>query len=282
MSEFFFWRKMKKNDIPYIEDLLCDMEKDCVGACGRFIIREPSRDNIWVLASKTGHIRALTINSKSTVMPILCGMNDVPRPNFLGGFLRLKRIHSIQGFKNDVGVFEEEMKRTGKKVMDIFDYDLMETDMIPDKKHSLSGPDDLVLRFPRMVDLDVMAPLQAAYEQEEVLPQGSVFSYAASRINLANIIANGKILIAELKGRVIGKINVSAVSYSRYQVGGVYVHPDFRGKGVARRMASEFIASLVNEGKGVTLYVKKSNAAAKRLYAGLGFNLRGDYRITYY
>jgi hypothetical protein len=52
--------------------------------------------------------------------------------------------------------------------------------------------------------------------------------------------------------------------------------------GIARCMAEEFIASLINEGMGVTLFVKKNNVAARRLYLGLGFSVSGDYRITYY
>jgi predicted GNAT family acetyltransferase len=47
-------------------------------------------------------------------------------------------------------------------------------------------------------------------------------------------------------------------------------------------MAYEFISSLISEGGGVTLFVKKTNAAARSLYSGLGFKYRGDYRITYY
>jgi predicted GNAT family acetyltransferase len=65
-------------------------------------------------------------------------------------------------------------------------------------------------------------------------------------------------------------------------VGGVYVHPDFRGMGIARRMATEFAASLIGQGRGVTLFVKKSNLAARRLYASLGFVRCEDYRISYY
>jgi predicted GNAT family acetyltransferase len=47
-------------------------------------------------------------------------------------------------------------------------------------------------------------------------------------------------------------------------------------------MAGEFIYSLVSEGRGVTLFVKKNNAPACKLYLSLGFKKRGDYRITYY
>jgi len=281
MSERFYWRKMPRKDAFRVEDLLRDMEDDCVTACGRYLSREPSSESVWMLCGGKNEFFAVLVNSRSTLIPVLCGMNEIPSPVFLKNFFRLKKIHSVQGLKNEVLVLEREMERFGKKISEVIDYDLMCIDRPPVNKGNPQAV-NIVLRVPKLADLNALAPLQAAYEQEEVLHKGSVFSPVASRINLANIIASGRILAAEHNGRLVGKINVSAVSFTRYQVGGVYVHPDYRGLGIARRMAAEFIASLTGEGRGVTLFVKKTNLPARRLYAGLGFIVRGDYRITYY
>jgi len=43
-----------------------------------------------------------------------------------------------------------------------------------------------------------------------------------------------------------------------------------------------FLSCLMEEGKGITLFVKKNNISARRLYLGLGFVVRNDYRIIYY
>jgi predicted GNAT family acetyltransferase len=88
-----------------------------------------------------------------------------------------------------------------------------------------------------------------------------------------------QVLVAELDGRVVGKINTNAVTFTRRQIGGVYVHPDYRGMGIARRMAGEFASSLVS---GISLFVRKSNTAARNVYLGIGFEIAGDYRISYY
>jgi len=280
MSERFFWHKMSKKDIPRVGELLRDMEDDSVSACGRFLAREPSADHIWMLCSDKNEFFALLLNSRSTLMPVLCGMNEIPSPNFLKKFFRLKKIYSLQGLKSEVLVMEKEMGRFGKIESEIIDYDLMCIDKPPVKKAKPAL--NISLRVPKLIDLNALSVLQAAYEKEEVLHKGSVFSPAASRVNLANIISAGRILAVEIDGRLIGKINVSAVSFTRYLVGGVYVHPDFRGKGIASFMAAEFIASLVKECRGVTLFVKKTNLPARRLYTSLGFTVRGDYRITYY
>ena len=280
MNEICQWLKMKKKDIPGIEKLLRAMEDNYVSACGRYLSCNPSSDSVWTLRGRKGKLLGLIVNSKSTLMPVLCGRKEIPQPRFLGGFFRRKRIHSVQGLKEDVLVLETAMKKTGRNVQDVFDYNLMNLDRRPDPKGY--GPSNLVLRAPRLTDLDAVAALQAAYEKEEVIPGGSAFSPAASRMNTANIIIRAQILAAEICGRLVGKINISAVSFTRYLIGGVYVHPDFRGMGIARRMAAEFIIPLINEGMGVTLFVKKTNLAARRLYTGLGFAENGDYRITYY
>jgi ribosomal protein S18 acetylase RimI-like enzyme len=259
------WRKMKNRDFLRIETMLRDIEDDYVSACGRFIFREPSKDHVWILGNKKREPSALIINSRSTLMPVLCGMKEIPEPEFLKGFLRAKKIHSIQGLTEEVMVLEKAMEKTGKIIKDIFDYDLMTLDNLP-LERDLKELQNLVMRVPKLIDLDKIAPLQAGYEKEEVLPKGSEFSPAASRMNIANISARGKILAAEYNGVLAGKINVSAVSFTRYQLGGVYVHPDFRGLGIARRMTEEFLKFLINQGKGITLFVKKNNMAALKLY----------------
>jgi predicted GNAT family acetyltransferase len=273
---------MKKKDISKLENFLREMENNYVNACGRFLARDPSKDYVWILHDGNKDIKAAIINSRSTLIPVLCGEKEIPQIRFLKNFLRLKKIHSVQGLREEVIVLEDILEKSGKVTADIFDYDLMSLDTLPSKKSFLKGPKNLVLRVPQMIDLDALAPLQAGYEKEEVLPRGSTFNPALSRVNIANIIANGQILAAELDGKFVGKINVNAVSFTRYQVGGVYVSPDFRGMGIASRMTTEFITSLANKGMGITLFVKKNNIPARRLYDSIGFKLKGDYRIAYY
>ena len=273
------WIRMKDKDILKVENMLRDIEDDYVSACGRFPVM--ARDHVWMLCAKDRTPRALIINSRSTLMPVLCGLREIPPLKFLKGLLQKKRIHSVQGLKEEVLVMEKELGKMGKHSIDVYDYDLMTLDSL----EQTAGNDlktTVNLRVPALDDLDVLVPLRTGYEKEEVLPKGSMVNPAACRATLINIISNGKILVAELDGHIVGKIIVNAVSFTRCQIGGVYVDPAFRGRGIARCMTQEFVASLINEGKGVTLFVKKNNLPAQRLYLGLGFNIKDDYRITYY
>ena len=279
MSEQYRWKKTKEKDIPAAASFLRGMEDDCVTACGRFL--ESPKGCLWKLSGENNAIAALLISSRSTLLPVSRLSRETPRPEFLKNLSRDKKIHSIQGLKNDVLVFEKEMEKHAK-IQDIFDYDLMSLENFSIEKKESARPENLTFRVPQLADLDKIAKLQEGYEMEEVLPKGGTFNPQASRLNIANIIARGKILAAEIGGTLVGKINVSAVSFTRYLVGGVYTRPDYRGLGIAREMTQEFISSLLSEGRGITLFVKKNNPAAKKIYAGLGFTVRGDYRITYF
>jgi predicted GNAT family acetyltransferase len=274
------WQKLKNASFAHAEKLLREAENDYVSACGRFLSRDPSKDTVWMLNEKNASVSAMIINSKSTLLPVLREEKEIPDARFLKNFLKKKKLHSVQGLTKEVQIMENVLERIGMTACEIFDYDLMDLDNAPSGKSS--GPENLVLRVPQMIDLDAAAPLQAGYEMEEVLPKGAAFTPAASRINLSNIIAKGQILAAQINGRLVGKINVSSVSFTRYLVGGVYVHPDFRGMGIAKRMTERFTASLISQGMGVTLFVKKNNVPARKIYTDLGFKRIGDYRITYY
>jgi ribosomal protein S18 acetylase RimI-like enzyme len=282
MSENSRWRKIREKDVSETETLLRAMEGGCVNACSKYLKRNQSKDIIWIFRGINDKIEGLIVHSAGTLIPVLRTGNEIPKPRFLTSFLHTVKIHSVQGIKEDVVALEDQLEKTGRFTGEINDYNLMGLDKLPDEKGYLSGPGNLLLYKPRLRDLDALAPLQEAYEREEVLPKGSTFNPLASRENLAGIITGERIFAAELDGKIVGKIHINAVSFTRYQIGGVYVHPDFRGKGIARRMATEFTASLIMQGRGVTLFVRKNNAAASRLYENIGFTACGNYRISYY
>jgi len=162
------------------------------------------------------------------------------------------------------------------------DYYLMGLDSAPKTEALKTAPAGLVLRLPLPQDEEQLFALQSAYEQEEVLPQNAVFEPTHCRLNLQQILSRERVLVAELDGQVVGKINTSAKSFTRYQIGGVYVRPDCRSLGIGAKMTAAFLQGLLSQGRGITLFVKQSNIAAIKVYRKIGFTILGDYRITYY
>jgi ribosomal protein S18 acetylase RimI-like enzyme len=281
MSKKPHWRKLKKSETAGTEALLQSRERWCMNACSRYLKRDPAKDHVWILHGTGGDLCAVIVHAKQSLLPVLCGQKDIPPPRFLQGIFGTAYIHSVQGRKEDAVILETALEKIGLFASENIDYDTMCIDSPPAGFHS-SSPAGLVIRKPKSTDIDTLATLHAAYEREEVLPAKSEFNAVVSRLNTERIFRNEQMLVAEMDGRVVGKINTNAVSFTRWQIGGVYVHPDYRGRGIARRMAGEFAAGLVSEGRGISLFVKKSNTAARNVYLSIGFEIAGDYRISYY
>jgi len=276
------WQKMGKQQIEKAERFLREQELTCVAACHRFLKRSSARDAVWVLQSRDNNIHGLLVYSNQLLLPVFTAYAEIPEPGFLNRFFGVIPVRSIQGLFVEVMFIERFLSKCGLEAIDKIDYDYMYIDKTPEKEGFLAGPKKLVIRNAQYSDIDAISVLQAGYEQEEVLPRGAVFNPAASRLNTEKILVNEQLMLAELDGQPVGKINTSALSFTRFQIGGVYVLPNYRNMGIARRMTTEFVNMLINQGKGVSLFVKKSNPQACSVYRRLGFNFLADYRITYF
>jgi ribosomal protein S18 acetylase RimI-like enzyme len=274
------WHTLEKQNVPAAESFLREREKTCVIASASFPqLGKTSR--AWFLSDKAGKIASLLIHSHGSLIPVLGENKDVPAPRFIKRILSRMSIHSSQGIAGDMEVFENFLGEIGWRISRAIDYDLMYMDMKPEAGVLPRLP-GLVLRPPEAADIDAMFPLQAAYEKEEVLTPDAVFNSASCRLTLERIIHREHALVACLDGRIVGKINTNAESFTRYQIGGVYVHPDYRRMGIATLMTAGMVESLIARGKGASLFVKKQNIAAKAVYRRIGFANTGEYRISYY
>ena len=220
------------------------------------------------------------VYSGQSLLPVFCD-EDPPLRQFFYTIIDRYPVYSVQGRYDDVRSIEMALAQARFYANETIDYDLMRLDKQP-ATYKETGPPGLIIRQARAEDMEALAALHAAYEQEEVLPAAAMFNAAASRMNMERIFTRQHMLVAELGGRLIGKINTNAMSFTRYQIGGVYVHHNYRGLGIGRRMAGEFAASLIDQGRGISLFVKKSNPPARRVYQRIGFEILGDYRISYY
>jgi len=276
------WHKVLKNERCKAEAFLREREKYCVSASGRFLGMKESRDHIWYMPGAEGEISALLIHSRQTLFPVFGKNSQIPAPRFLNRFLGKVYIHALQGLREDASRLETLMEYQGYYAAEKIEYELMNLDGALKPVTQRAGPASLTLRPPLPEDEDALFALQSAYEQEEVLPVNAVFNPAVTRLNIRNIIEREQVLVAELDGQVVGKINTSAESFTRYQIGGVYVRPDCRNLGIGSKMTAVFAEGLLAQGKGLSLFVKKRNAAACKVYRKIGFSTTADYRITYY
>ncbi|MDR2375173.1 MAG: GNAT family N-acetyltransferase [Treponema sp.] len=278
------WERLGRRRLKDARELLYRRELFCVSACARFLRPERFSSQIWGFPELNGSIGALIIHNKGTIFPVF-GTYAARRANMppaLLRFLKKTDIYAVQGLRNDVLTLQGIIEELGKQSTDEIDYDLMILNRGPSVETLLAGPPEISIRKPELWELDDILPLQTAYEMEEVLPQGGVFNAAVCRVNLKRILKEEKVLVAELGGRIIAKANTSAISFTRTQIGGVFVHPSCRGLGIARRICAELTRTLVNSGQGVSLFVKKRNQSAQTVYQSIGFRPIADYRITYF
>jgi GNAT superfamily N-acetyltransferase len=245
---------------------------------------------VWAAAFPPDSLSALFLYGKRLLFPVfrfsLAKRSEflaegMPLPLFFRQVLKNDPLHAAQGLADDMDILEAALRKKGLFPASTYDYELRGlTHSVPESGGvSLPG---LLIRRPETADTNALFPLQAGYEKEEVLPCGAQFDPAACRKGVEYLIAGGMILTAELKGHLVGKVNINAQSYTYLQIGGVYVLPEYRSLGIAQAMTAALIREFTPLGKRFALFVKKSNAPAIRVYDKLGFVKNGDYRISYY
>ncbi len=84
--------------------------------------------------------------------------------------------------------------------------------------------------------------------------------------------------------RIGGRLAAMAGTRMRFpgytEVSGVCSHPDYRGRGLARRLSAAVSAAIAARGDAPFLHAWKSNAAAIAIYESLGFVYRADVNVA--
>jgi ribosomal protein S18 acetylase RimI-like enzyme len=280
MEKFPLCRWWKAHEIERIwpETLLRMKEIYYVAACSRFRTMNFVKDHAWVLTSGGMGASAMILHSRGSLFPVFNGKTDITPPFFLERALKNISIYSLQGLSEEVETLQGMLLPLGIYSHEMVDFKLMALENNPTH---VKTPEGLSFRRAEKRDVGELLALQAAYEKEEVLPTGAIFDIRSCRYNLERIITKEKNLLAVMNGRIVAKINTNAESYSRYQIGGVYVLPEYRGHGVGSSLTAVFSRLLLAESSGVNLFVDNENIAARKVYARCGFLDLANYRIAY-
>ena len=148
---------------------------------------------------------------------------------------------------------------------------------------AIDGPAQIAadpgVRRVRSDEIDVLLPACIAMFTEEVgvsplIGDGGT----AYRARVAELIRAGRAFARIEDGRVIFKAEVGAATSQACQVQGVWVRPEFRGRG----LAAPGMAAVVTEARQtiapvVSLYVNDFNAPARAAYLRAGFRQVGEF-----
>jgi uncharacterized protein len=140
------------------------------------------------------------------------------------------------------------------------------------------APDPLVRRV-RMDEFDILWPACVAMFTEEVGVSPTAGDGGASyRARVEQLIRAGRAFARIEGGRVIFKAEIGAVTPQACQVQGVWVRPEFRGRGLAAPgMAAVVVEAARSFAPLVSLYVNDYNTPARAAYRRAGFTETGRF-----
>lgn len=97
------------------------------------------------------------------------------------------------------------------------------------------------------------------------------------RRRVANLIAAGRAFARFEQGEVVFKAEIGSQSPAVGQIQGVWVHPEWRGRGLGTGGTAAVAAAVVNSGRIASLYVNSFNTVALAAYDRVGFRQVGTF-----
>ncbi|MFD3438307.1 GNAT family N-acetyltransferase [Streptomyces sp. NPDC058685] len=151
---------------------------------------------------------------------------------------------------------------------------LMVTEQVPDDIE----PDPHVRRI-RKDEMEVIMPACVAMFTEEVgispMAGDGGLLYQA---RVAELVSAGRSFARIEDGRVVFKAEIGAATTDACQIQGVWVDPEFRGRGLSETgMAAVLRYALADVAPVVSLYVNDYNTAARASYRRVGFREVGAF-----
>ncbi|GHG84608.1 GNAT family N-acetyltransferase [Pseudodonghicola xiamenensis] len=139
---------------------------------------------------------------------------------------------------------------------------------------------DLVWRQPEAGDAALLAAWFLGYEAETGTGAAGMPQAAeVARDRARRIIEAGISQLLLEAGRPVGMAAVNARVKDIVQVGGVYVPPEARNRGVGRRAVQALLMQVAADGASRAVLFS-NNDAASRAYEAIGFRRVGDYRVA--
>ncbi|MEE1793847.1 GNAT family N-acetyltransferase [Streptomyces sp. BE308] len=150
--------------------------------------------------------------------------------------------------------------------------------MVTESLSAEVAPDPFVRRI-RKDEMDIVMPACVAMFTEEVgispLAGDGGLLYQA---RVAELIGSGRSFARIEDGKVLFKAEIGAATTRACQIQGVWVAPEFRGRGLSETgMAAVLAHALADVAPVVSLYVNDYNTPARKAYSRVGFREVGAF-----
>jgi predicted GNAT family acetyltransferase len=97
------------------------------------------------------------------------------------------------------------------------------------------------------------------------------------RRRVASLITAGRAWARFERGQVVFKAEVGSQSPAVGQIQGVWVHPEWRGRGLGAAGTAALAGAVVRSGRTASLYVNDFNTVARATYSRIGFTEVGSF-----
>jgi hypothetical protein len=139
-------------------------------------------------------------------------------------------------------------------------------------------PGETGLRAAAREDLELLVPACAEAHREEIGIDPLLRDPEGFRWRTRAQIEEGRSWVWLEKGRIAFKAEASARTPSAVQLQQVWVDPELRNRGYAKRAMRDLCRGLLAQVPAVCLFVRPENAPAIRVYQGIGMRQTITYR----
>ena len=256
------WKRTNKKELPLLLNFLLPRESQAVAVTSRLKLGDraslpPRREaSVFFCQGPAEILAAVLISSTGAVLPVLAPGNALQPES-------LPRLA-------EPGVINE--------------YHLMSLTrecflQVEDRVLRVKG---LAIKAAGLQDAERLYPLQKGYELEDVALSKDYFHERSCFLSLKRILRHQEVIMAELNGKAVAKVNTNARGFRVDQVGGMYTIKSERNRGIGFLILKELLKRIFQTKEIVSLFVRKNNPAAAALYRNLGFTVTDSYRISYY
>lgn len=281
------WVRVNDELLEPLMRFLGPLEAGCVSFTEKLVHRRrlelpPGREYTLIARLERGErVTGAIMQSQSGLYyPVLDPVSPVVEADAVRRLSRsTRRIYSIMGRSDDVRALEDAFRRPPLQYLE---YHLMAQSDPPPELPLPRVPRELRIREASERDARSLFDIQKKYEIEEVLLPGNTFSPTAAMHHLKQTLRDQVVLVAELDGMPVGKANTNARGVFFDQIGGVFTERALRSRGIATALMLRLLERLASDSKNASLFVKKDNAPALRMYRNIGFAVEDEFRISYY
>jgi ribosomal protein S18 acetylase RimI-like enzyme len=146
-----------------------------------------------------------------------------------------------------------------------------------------AGETIFILQVSEIVIPPGLVEVKAAKGVQMVAPRGMTFEPARGDIltlTKEDAPEMGTFIGIRVGGRLVAMAGERMRFPGYTEVSGVCTHPEFRGRGLARRLSTAVVSGIEARGDQAFLHAWKSNHSAIALYESLGFQIRAEVNVA--